>query len=592
MPLPPDLLLAISREGAGQVVLVVGAGCSFEPPTSLPLANQCALEAHRRLVADGILVNGDCADPADLSCVADTVMSKTNSQRELVLRLPREDFRHAEPNQGYLIAAAMLRERAISYLMTLNFDLAMSTALSQVGATNDVTIVAGPEHHNDLGAVSLIYLHRNVDADLENWILCSSALEVEWQGQWEEIMARRVLASPVTVFAGLGAPAAVLVETVKRIGEALPDAVRAYQVDPAPRETSAFFSALDIINEDAYLQMGWVAFMEELSDRLLECYPEHHNDLGAVSLIYLHRNVDADLENWILCSSALEVEWQGQWEEIMARRVLASPVTVFAGLGAPAAVLVETVKRIGEALPDAVRAYQVDPAPRETSAFFSALDIINEDAYLQMGWVAFMEELSDRLLDEHCNELQEACRTQADREGWQAEDVTDLCHRLMQRGLVGLGRVRARWMLHNQAYLTRASVQPEWLADLILATEFIERTIGGQAFFGEDGVVDFRRDNKTLGSLIFAHGRGIHRWLALETKIMKSVRYHIRRTPKPRYVLISGVQGPRPLSISLPDNIVTGANNPTDIVTGPDGFELVSVDELRQRPELVETIIN
>ena len=142
--LPSDLLLAISAAQGGRVVLVTGAGCSAEPPTSLPLARQCAEDAHRRLVEDTILDSGDCMAPEDLSSVADAVFTKRGSQSELVNRLPIEEFRHAEPNEGHLLAAAMLRERAIGCVVTLNFDLAMSSALSRLGAA-DVAEIARPQ---------------------------------------------------------------------------------------------------------------------------------------------------------------------------------------------------------------------------------------------------------------------------------------------------------------------------------------------------------------------------------------------------------------------------------------------------------------
>lgn len=77
MPLPPALLAAVAAEGGGRIVLVVGAGCSFEDPTGLPLARQCAEEAHRRLTEDGIIPPGSCPDDSDLSAVADTVRAQT-----------------------------------------------------------------------------------------------------------------------------------------------------------------------------------------------------------------------------------------------------------------------------------------------------------------------------------------------------------------------------------------------------------------------------------------------------------------------------------------------------------------------------------
>ena len=73
MTLPSGLLAAISNAGGGQVALVIGAECSIEAPTSLPLAGQCSEDAHRKLVDNEVLDDGDCAEPWDLSALADLV---------------------------------------------------------------------------------------------------------------------------------------------------------------------------------------------------------------------------------------------------------------------------------------------------------------------------------------------------------------------------------------------------------------------------------------------------------------------------------------------------------------------------------------
>lgn len=210
--LPPELLHAIA-ERSGRIALVVGAGCSLEAPTNLRLSTFYAQKAHHQLVLDGLLTVGECTDPNDLSAVASALHTKHASQSGLVQRLPRNAFRMAQPNSGYLIAAALLREGVIHSILTLNFDLALSAALGILSAT-EVNVVPGPQATDQLGTATVIYLHRNVDeADPERWILTAEALEHEWEGHWEEVIAHRVLSCPVVVFAGLGSPAAVLTKT-------------------------------------------------------------------------------------------------------------------------------------------------------------------------------------------------------------------------------------------------------------------------------------------------------------------------------------------------------------------------------------------
>jgi hypothetical protein len=137
MSLPPDLLHAIV-ERRHRIALVIGAGCSLEHPTNLQLAGVYAEAAHRQLVQDGVLTDTDCPDPSDLSAVASSVVGKTGSQEALVVRLPRNEFRMAQPNAGYLVAAALLRERVLDAILTLNFDVALTSALVQLGAADVV----------------------------------------------------------------------------------------------------------------------------------------------------------------------------------------------------------------------------------------------------------------------------------------------------------------------------------------------------------------------------------------------------------------------------------------------------------------------
>ena len=279
MPLPVKLLGAIAHEDGGRVVLVIGAGCSFEAPTNLPLARTCAEEAHRRLVADGVIGDDDCPRAEDLSCVADTVRQASGTQAPLVERLPLTRFRSAEPNEGHRLAAAMMREHAVKAVVTLNFDLAISTALADLG-NKEVMILTGPQDHHRMGIINLVYLHRNVDAAADDWILTTEALDNAWRGQWQEFVVATMLTAPVTVFAGLGTPAAVLIDSTGRIRGAIPQGVNAFQVDPGAAEDSEFFTALQILDAN-YIRSGWVDFMRSLASRLAA---EHRSALHQAAM--------------------------------------------------------------------------------------------------------------------------------------------------------------------------------------------------------------------------------------------------------------------------------------------------------------------
>lgn len=270
MSLPAELLEAVSAPGGGKITLVVGAGCSFEAPTSIPLARQCSQECHDRLVANGVLAIGDCSTPSNLSSLADAVVAKTGKQRLLVEQLSQHyALRTATPNEGHSLAAALLREGAITSILTLNFDLALTTAISALGVGDRVGIIDSPDDLANQKTINLYYLHRNANAaDPETWILRTEALTNEWKGTWESVVAAKVLATPIVVFAGLGNPADVLIESTKLIQKAIPSGIRAYQVDPVDCDKSEFFKAL-ALDPSAFRQATWCDFMADLSQRLL-----------------------------------------------------------------------------------------------------------------------------------------------------------------------------------------------------------------------------------------------------------------------------------------------------------------------------------
>ena len=269
MTLPAQLLNAVSSPGGGKIAIVVGAGCSVEAPTCVPVEHDCSVEVHRRLVANGVLQNGDCTDPTDLSLVADAVFEKKQSQRDVVeLLRDQYDLKLAPPNDGYRIAAAMLCEGTVSSMLTLNFDLALSNALSELGAGHTVEVIECPEDLPRQKTINVYYLHRNVNAlDPESWVLRTSALNDDWKRNWCQVVTTRVLAAPVVVFAGIGSPARVLIESAKLIRTVLPVTTKLFQIDPADRAVSKSFQELALDPGD-YIQCEWGHFMEELSERL------------------------------------------------------------------------------------------------------------------------------------------------------------------------------------------------------------------------------------------------------------------------------------------------------------------------------------
>ncbi len=268
LQIPADLLYAVASRD-GRISMVLGAGCSLEAPTSLKLSWQYSVEVHDALVADGVLSNGDCSDTGDLSELAEVVFARTGSQHEVVRRLPISTFRLARANSGYLHAAALMIEGSVSCIATLNYDLALTDALRQLGA-DDVGVVAGPTDLSTFGNKAVIYLHRNVEeGDLERWILRREALETEWESSWEELVGSRISASPVLLFAGLGSPAKVLTRSVERVRGIVAEVPDVYLVDPKPDTP---FAAELSVPDGNLVCATWSIFMEHLASRVaLEC---------------------------------------------------------------------------------------------------------------------------------------------------------------------------------------------------------------------------------------------------------------------------------------------------------------------------------
>lgn len=458
MPLPPNLLQAIAAPEGGRVVLVLGAGCSFEPPTSIPLAKPCSQTAYRKLVDDGELAPGECECADDLSALADFVKAKFGAQKKLVDRLPVGQFRTATPNDGHLIAAALLLDGAVTHVLTLNFDLALTTALSTLGAKDAVSVIKGPEDHGSLGRANVIYLHRNVEVDGELWVLTSDALENAWRDAWEELIAAMVTTAPITVFAGMGSSCGVLRQSVERLRTALGNETKVFLANPGDPE--------------------WSQFAQETG--------------------------------------------------------------------------------------------------------------LTEADYIQVGWVDFMRGLSTRVASERCAQIESTCLALVARESWPAEDVPSLCQRLIQLGLVGLGKLRAAWLLEDRPYCCHENATVDLLADLLLAIGFIERTAHVTIRLRSDRLIEAINVQNQLSSFLIFSGRGSLRWASAEPAIKHSEKYfnHDSGARRPRRALVSGVIGTTLDRVTPPASIVD-VENEESILSDQEAFKMWSIEELRATPDAV-----
>ncbi len=199
--IPAGLLQAVSFEGGGRLALVIGAGCSVEPPTDIPLAQALSTEANRKLVLDGVLEDGECGDPDNLAVLASLIFLKTQSQHDLVSRFPLAKLKTAKPNLGHRLLVALMTEHAISYVLSLNIDLAVQNASSELGSPIEIVDTSG---QNIPASPTLIHLHGSVNGPSDSLVLRQETINAAWKGKWEHVVAHQILAAPNVLFVGLG----------------------------------------------------------------------------------------------------------------------------------------------------------------------------------------------------------------------------------------------------------------------------------------------------------------------------------------------------------------------------------------------------
>lgn len=309
--------------------------------------------------------------------------------------------------------------------------------------------------------------------------------------------------------------------------------------------------------------------------------PDDLPNQRTTNLYYLHRNANAaDPETWILRTEALRAEWKGKWEAVVAARVLATPVVVFAGLGSPADVLIESSKLIQNAIPNGSKAYQIDPGDPNESEFFKAL-ALDSASFVQMTWCDFMEALSQRLVVEHTSQLKTAADTMVQRDKLAPEDLTALLDRLQDIGLLDVGRLRASWLLHDKPYFAEELLARELIADLLLAAALIARVTDTAAFLFGNGIVEFKRGDRTVATHVFISGCGSRSRIAIESELSSRQRHFRGLATPPTGAIVAGIRGNTTTAITTPPDVLLGDTS-TSILFGQSAIPIFHVESLRQ----------
>ncbi len=314
-------------------------------------------------------------------------------------------------------------------------------------------------------------------------------------------------------------------------------------------------------------------------------------ELGSSVVVYLHRNVnESNFEKWVLRAEVIDDAWRGGWEEIIAQRIVTSPIVVFAGLGSPAAVLTETVRRIRQSLEGQGHdAFVVDPST--SSPFKETLDL-PEGAHIQMGWCAFMQCLADRLIIEQTKKLSAASRLLCTSNGWTDEvaGINELSQLFSERGLVASGFQRASWLLSDRKYLPDQEQVRELIAYLLLGVGIAQRHCNVTVNVRSDCVIELRKGGVVVGSILPISAAGTKHWTAMEPSIR---RYLDKFTSyeRPTSVLLGSLLGATPTEVSPPPDIVF-EDDEANIVSPSSSPVYISVDYLRSYEAIADRFVN
>ena len=261
--LPAGLVAAVSGAAGGTLALVLGAGCSIDPPTGLRAAGDYAALAYRRLVGARTIAE-NCCDPRDLGALADAVFAATGSQDALV-EILRPELSNATPNDGHKIAAALLAEQIVGLILTLNFDRAVDAAIATIAHGERIAVVHSIEDLLGRTRFAVVYLHGDVEAPSDKWILRQAQIDASWEDTWQKYIVVDLAMTPNVVFAGLGSPTPVISDTVLRVNAALPPGKKIYQVDAVDSASNALAQTLKV-GADDYVVACWTGFMRKIGE--------------------------------------------------------------------------------------------------------------------------------------------------------------------------------------------------------------------------------------------------------------------------------------------------------------------------------------
>ena len=174
------------------------------------------------------------------------------------------------------------------------------------------------------------------------------------------------------------------------------------------------------------------------------------------------------------------------------------------------------------------------------------------------------------------------------RTTYEEEELTDLCRRLAEVGLVRLGQLRAAWMLERGSYLPHEpSIPLRLFSSLVLGVRMVEKLSDRQAIFVDHGLVEFCRGNHVT-RVMFCSGRGSMNYARMEAELSDRREQLVGQGKSFAVALVGGLDSDA--DIATPSDIIA-ETEPHDLVTGPAHLRIIRIGKLRADPTLISEVI-
>jgi len=244
---------------SSNAVLIVGAGVSKAPPTSLPLGQEIARDLKHKL---GHTALAECVKDLpedDLLAIADAAEAQSPEALKFVQKtiLDSFDFKTARPNYAHQFVALLMAEGTIQ-TMTTNWDTCIERAASMV--YSDLVPCRLPQELGQTGT-SAVLLKLHGCAEIEDSIRVSSRHvgEPVW---WASHQIRAAIERNWVVFVGVGSIVPYVRETIRKILQIAGTTSRIRVVDI--QQASDWDTLLQSPSGDFFIESSAEGFLDDI----------------------------------------------------------------------------------------------------------------------------------------------------------------------------------------------------------------------------------------------------------------------------------------------------------------------------------------